>query len=114
MSEPVRPAERAAAGVGSPQPGLDQPVRSGPEAESGAVHGDIQAQRLPEAGRARGRKSRRSHAEGIKLFILLRRFSPKQSSDFSAGGNRDNRTQNYFYWSLQHLFSTCHSLADFP
>lgn len=50
VSELVRPAERSAAGVGSPQPGLAQPFCSGPQAESGAVHGDLQAQRLSEAG----------------------------------------------------------------
>lgn len=64
MPQPVRPAQRPAAGPGSPQPGVAQPVRFGPAAESGAVHGDLQAQRLAEARRARGHQGGRLHAEG--------------------------------------------------
>lgn len=93
VSEPVRAAERSAAGVGSPQPSLAQPLCSGPEAESGAVHGDIQAQWLTEAGRARRHKSRRPHAEGRKESILLQYFCPIQMTDFcpqeAKRGKRD-------------------------
>lgn len=63
LSQPVRPAKRPAARSGSSQPGVDQPLRSWHQAESGAVHGDLQAQRLSEARRARWHQGGRSHAK---------------------------------------------------
>lgn len=69
VSKPLRSAQCPSAGPGSSQPGVAQPLCPWPQAESGAVHGDLQAQWLSKTRRACWHQGRRPHAEGKKDYI---------------------------------------------
>lgn len=74
VSKPLCSAQCPSAGPGSSQPGVAQPLCPRPEAESGAVHGDLQAQWLSKTRRACWHQGWRPHAEGKKDCRGIGRF----------------------------------------